>query len=555
MIQDVRFSDDGQEIFVRTELGVFTHNADLAMLGQDFTLDSVDEHFNNDNPELPSDFTREIVAFSPDKTLLAVNDDNIVTIYRWPSLEIVSTVIPSETTTMDDQNRHDFSRKVSALTFSPDAAILAVGMQPTAYVTQGGSAIELFQVSNGEMILQLPQSNNDDFASDFDCDGIHLAEPSGPAFVEKISFSPDGRFLAASFSYWSDFAPTRTRLYRVEDGAFIHEFDPGIESIAFSPDSQMLVTGLPEGLVQLWGVNAVALLQTAAGYEAMTTELKFSKDGQYLAAKSDVGINLYQTSDGSIAADFPSATALSFSDLDKTYAIGYADGTVEWRSLDGNQILNSAQAHSGKVFGLEFVAQSDELLSSGADCRWAMWQSGTLVQSLPPYLSPSIWADTPAGPTGMRYISSLGDSGAVALTLSNFPSDFREHPEFVLFHLADGEFIEVTDDFPAYFDAVVFSENGRYLVLDGPLSVWKLNDDLSYLPIWISQQFASPNLVFSADAQLLVAENQLFLAESGEFAATLPYGETEFSSVVFSEDGRFLAVATVDGLIHLWGIP
>ena len=305
VIQDVRLSDDGQEIFVRTELGVFIHNAaDLAMLGQDFTLDSVDEYFNNDNPELPSDFEGKVVAFSRDQTLLAANDDNIVTIYHWPSLEIVGTIIPSETTTAEELAWHDYSREVRTMTFSPDGAVLAVGMQPSAYVTRGGSAIELFQVSDGQMVLQLPQSNIDDFVSDFHCDETYQAEPPAPAMVEKIIFSPDGRFLAASFGYWSDFAPTRTRLYRVEDGAFIHEFNPGIENIAFSPDSQMLVTGSPEGLVQLWGANTAALLQTAAGYAAMTTELIFSKDGQYLAAKSDVCINLYQTSDGSVAADF-----------------------------------------------------------------------------------------------------------------------------------------------------------------------------------------------------------------------------------------------------------
>ena len=556
VIQDVRFSDDGQEIFVRTESGVFTHAAaDLAMLGQEFSVDFVNDQFRDETPELPSDFEGKVVSFSRDNTLLAANDDNVVTIYRWPSLEIVSTVIPSETTTDEDLSWHDYSREVLTLTFSPDGFYLAVGMQPSAYVTQGGSALELFQVSNGQMVLQLRQSNIYDFAFDFDCDERYQAEAPGPAMVEKIIFSPDGRFLTASFGYWSDFTLTQTRLYRVEDGAFIHEFNPGIENIAFSPDSQMLVTGSPEGLVQLWGVNAAALLQTAAGYEARTTELIFSKDGQYLAAKSDVGIYLYRTSDGSVAADFPLATALSFSDLDNIFAVGYADGSVEWRSFDGDQVLNSVQAHSGRVFGLEFLAQSEALFSSGADCSWAMWQGGTLVQSLPLYLSPSIWADTPAGPTGIRHISSLGDSGAVALSLSNFPSDFREHPDFVLFYLADGEFIEVTDDFPVYFDAVIFSENGRYLLLDGPLSVWELKDDLAYSPLWISEQYVSTNLAFSADAQLIVAENQLFLAESGELVATLPYGEAEISSVAFSEDGRFFAVATVDGLIHLWGIP
>lgn len=556
VIQEVRFSEDGQEVFVRTRLGVFTHNvADLAMFGREFLVDSVDDLFTDGTPELPSDFDRKIVAFSRDQTLLAANDDNIVTIYHWPSLEIVGTIIPSETTTAEELAWHDYSREVRTMTFSPDGAVLAVGMQPSAYVTRGGSAIELFQISDGQMVLQLPQSNIYDFVSDFDCDETYQAEPPAPVMVEKIIFSPDGRFLAASFGYWSDFSPTRTRLYRVEDGAFIHEFNPGIKNIAFSPDSQMLFTGSPEGLVQLWSVNTATLLQTAIDYEAMTTEIIFSKDGKYLAAKSDVGINLYQTSDGSIAADFPSATALSFSDLDQTYTVGYADGTIEWRSLDGNQVLNSAQAHAGRVFGLEFVAQSEKLLSSGADCRWTMWQGGILVQSLPSYLSPSIWADTPAGSTGIRHISSLGDSGVVALSLSKFPSDFREHPDFVLFHLADGEFIEVTDDFPAHFDAAVFSENGRYLALNEPLSVWKLNDDLSFSPLWISEQYVSANLAFSANEQLLVAENQVFVAESGKLLATLPYAENEISSVAFSKDGRFLAVATFDGLIHLWGIP
>ena len=71
---------------------------------------------------------------------------------------------------------------------------------------------------------------------------------------------------------------------------------PGIQaewSVAtFSPDATILATGIttPRGVIQLWDVNALELLDDLPGHVGNVGDLNFSPDGRVLASSSGDGV-------------------------------------------------------------------------------------------------------------------------------------------------------------------------------------------------------------------------------------------------------------------------
>jgi WD40 repeat protein len=66
-----------------------------------------------------------------------------------------------------------------------------------------------------------------------------------------VAFSPDGQLLASGL--WS----RMVRLWRVEDGKLLRTFEEHtkqVNSVAFSPDGALLASGSDDKTVQLWGL-------------------------------------------------------------------------------------------------------------------------------------------------------------------------------------------------------------------------------------------------------------------------------------------------------------
>ena len=146
------------------------------------------------------------VAFSPDGINLASgSDDNTVNIW-----DIVSgTNITLE-----------HSKAVNSVAFSPDGTTLA---------SCGSDGIKLWEVSSGELIINLTARSN---------------------WFKSVAFSPDGKILAsggwAGIKLW-DVATQKeiATLLGVDD----------VRSVAFSPDGKILATGSGDDTVDIWSIS------------------------------------------------------------------------------------------------------------------------------------------------------------------------------------------------------------------------------------------------------------------------------------------------------------
>lgn len=124
--------------------------------------------------------------------------------------------------------------------------------------------------------------------------------------IRRLSFSPDGRTIAASDDYgkiylW-DVANNRMittliaeRLYNNDFGPVSMVFTPAVASLAFSPDSTTVACGTSSGIVRVWDVATGRGISTfsvngdhPSGAPARPVKtLIFSPDGRMLVAAGD----------------------------------------------------------------------------------------------------------------------------------------------------------------------------------------------------------------------------------------------------------------------------
>jgi eukaryotic-like serine/threonine-protein kinase len=122
-----------------------------------------------------------------------------------------------------------------------------------------------------------------------------LTDPAGDTGVDSLAFSPDGQLLAAADSaddttYLWDVA-TRRLTASLTDPAG----DNGVYSLAFSPDGQTLAEGDDSGATYLWDVATRRVTATLADPNPSYPEVEsiaFSPDGKTLA-EGDYGGNTY----------------------------------------------------------------------------------------------------------------------------------------------------------------------------------------------------------------------------------------------------------------------
>lgn len=158
--------------------------------------------------------------------------------------------------------------------------------------------------------------------------------PASDAITSAV-FSPDGQTLA-TVSY------SGAKLWRVSDGSLLHIITTEAgKAVAFSPDNQILATGLGSTTVKLWRVSDGSRLRTLEGLTSDVYSVGFSPDGQIVAAGGfNEGVKLWQANDGTLLHDLPGHTfhvfSVVFSPDGQMLASASSDYTVKlWRVSDG----------------------------------------------------------------------------------------------------------------------------------------------------------------------------------------------------------------------------
>ena len=102
------------------------------------------------------------------------------------------------------------------------------------------------------------------------------------SLINAVAFSPDSNILASGGN--------ELFLWDTTTGTQLHEnsrkLTAQISTLVFSPDSDTLIVGNWDGILELWDVRTGGLLSTHTGHTRSVNVLKFSPDGKTLVSSS-----------------------------------------------------------------------------------------------------------------------------------------------------------------------------------------------------------------------------------------------------------------------------
>ncbi|MEH2303969.1 protein kinase domain-containing protein [Nostoc sp.] len=206
--------------------------------------------------------------------------------------------------------------------------------------------------------------------------------------VNSVAFSPDGQILASASS-------DRTiKLWNVTTGKLLQSLlghSNSVNSVAFSPDGQTLASASSDGTIKLWNVTTGKLLQSLLGHSNSVNSVAFSPDGQTLASGGsyDGTIKLWNVTTGTLLQIFPGhfhwVNSVAFSPDGQTLANGSHDGTIKLWNVTRGTLLKTISGHSDSVNSVAFSPDGQTLASGGSyDGTIKLWNvtTGTLLQIL-----------------------------------------------------------------------------------------------------------------------------------------------------------------------------
>ena len=224
------------------------------------------------------------VEFSPDGTLIASGfEDNDIRIWDVNSGAEV-------------RNLTGHTGDVLDIAFSPDGTLLASTSDDktvSVWNTADGQVLHIFEGYEGGTLnvsfspdgTRLLTSSKDGEIKMWDTNGNELYALNENAFVLHSVYAPDGFYFATA-----DFNTIKT--WNATNGKEVRAWESdqlGVETLAYSNDGQMLISGGGNGSIDLWDINTATLLKTLAGHHGTITGILFSSDGRTMITSSSDG--------------------------------------------------------------------------------------------------------------------------------------------------------------------------------------------------------------------------------------------------------------------------
>ncbi len=212
----------------------------------------------------------------------------------------------------DDQSAL-FSDRITALDFSPDGQLLAIGSGPPSRFGD----VKIVQVASGEVQRDLGEAHSDT--------------------VLGLRFSPDGRYLATCG------ADKLCRLYQLDTGTLVRSFEGHthhVLSVAWQNDGQTLATASADNSVKTWNVSTGERKQSIAGFTKEITGIEFVGQTDQIASGSVDGLaKVHNASNGQQVRVFSGANTaiytISASHDGQFLAVGGQSGQVLiWKVAD-----------------------------------------------------------------------------------------------------------------------------------------------------------------------------------------------------------------------------
>jgi WD40 repeat protein len=162
-----------------------------------------------------------------------------------------------------------------------------------------------------------------------------------------------------------------------------------VNSVAFSPDGQMIVGGSDDMTLRLWDIQGNSIGQPFQGHQGSVNSVAFSPDGQMIVSGSDdMTLRLWDIQGNSIGQPFQghqsSVNSVAFSPDGQMIVSGSDDMTLRLWDIQGNSIGQPFQGHQGSVNSVAFSPDGQMIVSGSDDMTLRLWdiQGNSIGQPL-----------------------------------------------------------------------------------------------------------------------------------------------------------------------------
>lgn len=390
---------------------------------------------------------------------------------------------------------------------------------------------------------------------------VHLVVQTGHTSpIHAVAISSNGKMIASASEVIklldvSTGKEIRTIIPSPKHSGIRDWFSQGnvtINSLAISPDGNLIAGGIESGVVKLWDAHTGREIHTL--YTSLNVVydwvgcVAFSPDGKIVASGGDM-IKLWRVDTGkeirTIKKFFGTAEwvrSISFSPDSKLIAAGTKDKKIGLWQVDSGKKFRTLKGHSAPINAVAFSPDGVHLASAGKDGALKIWDfaAGKELMTLRGHA---------------RSIPSLayGPDGKVLASSAD--------KTIKLWHVATGTELRTLVGHTDRISSVAFSPDGQMLVSgshDRSVRLWDSrtgNELLAYAgsPVMSARAACSPDgkLLASAGANSTVV---IWDLSAGKINRVLSGHSGEIFSIAFHPKGGLLASGGADATVRLWDL-